>query len=423
MKNVSSATAFLSSVVESVLMRRGFLVPRTQCPKVTTPTSRKRRKLSEGDSPTQPLSRSATHNAIALASHRIREEFTSTFESLSIIPEDDPPVVSGSQDGSDILWKDPATGEVFVVDARTGNSYPQNTPSSGNHPNATTSFHPRRSLAIHNAELTQPTPYWLAEALQANEVYHLVEPRIPALPPSLDLAERHGNACAHGGPHARTRHAHTPWPAASQLPWDAARTEQLTPDDLRRARALGQVDRKFVACVVGADTPGAGGGALVLVDQHAADERVRVERFLRDLCDGFLSHPAPAAPMGSGEDDETTAAAGEGKEGGGVRMRRLEPVAHVLLTRPEAERVSGSAAVRAAFARWGVVCEPPHRVPGTQPGLDAAGGTDEGGGAAYVQVAVTAVPEVVADKVRPVDLGGKPIGCLLTPPPTASGRR
>ena len=52
---------------------------------------------------------------------------------------------------------------------------------------------------------------------------------------------------------------------------------------------LGQVDRKFVACVLpasGSEQVGSADiteecdtGVLVLIDQHAADERIRVERF------------------------------------------------------------------------------------------------------------------------------------------------
>ena len=57
---------------------------------------------------------------------------------------------------------------------------------------------------------------------------------------------------------------------------------------------IGQVNEKFVACIVngGADgvAMGSGSGTLVLVDQHAADERIRVEQFLSEICQGFLQH-------------------------------------------------------------------------------------------------------------------------------------
>lgn len=65
-------------------------------------------------------------------------------------------------------------------------------------------------------------------------------------------------------------------------------------DDLQYFEVLGQVDRKFIACVsrsVGTDREFA--SSLLLVDQHAADERVRVERFLKELASGFLFSSTP----------------------------------------------------------------------------------------------------------------------------------
>lgn len=50
------------------------------------------------------------------------------------------------------------------------------------------------------------------------------------------------------------------------------------------AKILGQVDLKYVACLLKSSL---GGRSLVLVDQHAADERVSVEVILRNLCTGF----------------------------------------------------------------------------------------------------------------------------------------
>ena len=59
---------------------------------------------------------------------------------------------------------------------------------------------------------------------------------------------------------------------------------------LSSAKVLRQVDRKYVACVV--DTPGSERSThptVILIDQHAADERVSVEGILESLCSGFLN--------------------------------------------------------------------------------------------------------------------------------------
>ncbi|KAJ3027516.1 DNA mismatch repair protein [Rhizophlyctis rosea] len=58
--------------------------------------------------------------------------------------------------------------------------------------------------------------------------------------------------------------------------------EAISRDELSRMEVLGPVDRKFILCRVPKDG-GGGGGMLVVVDQHAVDERVRLERLLGDM--------------------------------------------------------------------------------------------------------------------------------------------
>lgn len=61
---------------------------------------------------------------------------------------------------------------------------------------------------------------------------------------------------------------------------------------------LNQLDRKFIVCTVDETRKSDDSRQesniprrmLVLVDQHAASERVRVEGFLRTLCHNFLNH-------------------------------------------------------------------------------------------------------------------------------------
>ncbi len=61
--------------------------------------------------------------------------------------------------------------------------------------------------------------------------------------------------------------------------------ETFTAESLSKAKVLAQVDSKFICCSLPASDPRK--RVLILVDQHAADERIRVERYLSDLCDGF----------------------------------------------------------------------------------------------------------------------------------------
>jgi DNA mismatch repair protein MLH3 len=157
--------------------------------------------------------------------------------------------------------------------------------------------------------------------------------------------------------------------------------------DLRNAEVISQVDRKFIACLIDdssgdvgkpcdsrieAYDKGRSGKALVLIDQHAADERIRVERLLRELCIGYLR-----------------------TEGDGVKRKELSPSLPVLLTRHEASRLTESDQIRKVFDAWGV------RFAGDLGQKSAAHDeerpeTNDGG---YVQIMVSSVPEVVCEKV------------------------
>jgi DNA mismatch repair protein MLH3 len=135
-------------------------------------------------------------------------------------------------------------------------------------------------------------------------------------------------------------------------------------EDLGNAIILGQVDKKFIACIM--DDENNGSRSLVLIDQHAADERVRVERFLKDLCTDFLT-------------------------GNGVETALLDPALPILLTRHEALTLTRSADTQDEFAKWGVQFD---QLAGVS---DVT--VDEATSSGYVQVLVRTVPEIVGSKV------------------------
>lgn len=112
---------------------------------------------------------------------------------------------------------------------------------------------------------------------------------------------------------------------------------------LASAKVVSQVDRKFVLCVLEA-----GDRALVVFDQHAADERVAVETILDGLCEGFASDTMPTTEL----DD--------------VRL---------VLTRAEGE-ILALPGVRDVLCRWGIALSQP----------------EEGD---YIQVSVLTIPSAL----------------------------
>lgn len=165
-----------------------------------------------------------------------------------------------------------------------------------------------------------------------------------------------------------------------------AASRRFRKEDLSNVRVINQVDRKFVACLLrdeqrtvdsGDQDSGTGDSqALVLIDQHAADERIRVERFLKDLCLGFLHHS---------------------DHFGGVTTRTLTPSVPVLLTRHEALCLAQSDTFQRAFECWGILFDDLSSMASRNWDDDL----DDTSGVGYVQIFVRNIPAVVGDKVSP----------------------
>ena len=152
----------------------------------------------------------------------------------------------------------------------------------------------------------------------------------------------------------------------------------LTKEDLRQVTVINQVDRKFIACRT-SDAPSSGLTTVILIDQHAADERIRVERFLRQLCIGFLH-------SGNRTNDNRKQ---------WVRVKELAPPVPVLLTYRDASMVMQSQDGREFLRKWGIQIESPlNRLPMS----DKLASESES--PTHAQLLVSAVPEVVSEKVR-----------------------
>ena len=134
-------------------------------------------------------------------------------------------------------------------------------------------------------------------------------------------------------------------------PYDPKSEVSFTTDTLATATILGQVDTKFIACLLHSPSQPR---TLVLIDQHAADERVAVEEILRELCQGFMTNS--------------------------IRQTEVSGPA-IVITRQEAEKLASSAYLD-VFARWGI----------------SLALVDIGDGD-YIQIPIKAVPTILASRL------------------------
>jgi DNA mismatch repair protein MLH3 len=164
----------------------------------------------------------------------------------------------------------------------------------------------------------------------------------------------------------------------------------FTKESLQTARVIAQIDSKFVCCVLDSDghehndngrrqprERGRGLRTLVLIDQHAADERISIEAILRDLCLGFIRN-----------DPDT--------------VELSEPLG-VVLTGEEAGLLAQEGAIE-VFRRWGIGVSGSQFGAGIDPAIKRGSRTHLGasemrGEMEYIQVAITHVPTTLKGRL------------------------
>lgn len=201
-----------------------------------------------------------------------------------------------------VVWINPISKARVLVNARTGLVVNQQSkrPSSANADNTsksgTTQYSNQATMLKSDNKLprngsaalsTPKTGSWVGHFLEKwdNPVFKPTEEGIPQTSfdgPTVQSDDKlHGR---HQNCHADIRRAFTE--ASSVM------LTRLSKESLTKAQVIAQVDQKFI--LVRMDTPQAAKGhepsnstakqLLVLVDQHAADERIRSEGLLADLC-------------------------------------------------------------------------------------------------------------------------------------------
>ena len=198
------------------------------------------------------------------------------------------PVVGDGGAGADgiVRWRHPVTKELLLLNARTGCAIKPLSPTrpatvddarlqagAGRRTHDT-----KQRLVRTSSGLAQPIDgSWVSSFFEnwENPVFQKSEnsiPRVSTGNPEEDLGRRGSVAFDKSF-------------QDSTLPLQS----KLSKDSLRNATVISQVDSKFILVKTGPVAPnssleGPGCSLLVFVDQHAADERIKVEALLSELC-------------------------------------------------------------------------------------------------------------------------------------------
>ncbi|KAG9101361.1 DNA mismatch repair protein [Ceratobasidium sp. 370] len=374
-QDTNRVLAFVLEVVNRFLDRNNLLSTQPRPAETSLGSPRKRLRREDAQSSSRYSQQDHFVGSMpnvrerALPPHKLPETISSHPAHI-IASADGPPAIL--DDSGYFEWTDPSSGESFLVDSNSGNSFPRNrlpdhirkgTPTSagGVGEDVETPCFDRRSLRTGSlgsesrAEKPHKIPEWLVKAMQAiaqqNPTFHFTEPEVfstRSIDPSVQRPRPHAHAFTSWGNIYTSNLSQSSKPAS----------DTFSTGDLKSAQVIAQVDTKFIACLL--QRPDR---ILALVDQHAADERVRVERYLKRLCAGFLR--------------------------GEVEVLKMEKPRRVLLTRREAEILQGQG-VLDSLERWGLWLE--LNVPTSQQGPSTQDFE-------FAQVDVTGVPDVIASKL------------------------
>lgn len=211
---------------------------------------------------------------------------------------------TGSDSGDGIIsWIDPVTKCAVLVNSRTGQCLPPKPLSSTAanpsplcaRPRSTGSLGDHRNLNVIKRPQSAPSQkssLWLEDIMDKwdNPAFPRLEKPIPSI---------HSDVNGDGRPEGKLDFRVRPDLCGLPTCGDTKSSRKLWKRGLAEANVIGQVDRKFILVRMTAapldSSDRSSGSLLVLVDQHAADERCRIEQLFDET---FTSQ---AGPENSGE--------------------------------------------------------------------------------------------------------------------------
>ncbi|KAI2485781.1 DNA mismatch repair protein [Pyrenophora tritici-repentis] len=199
-----------------------------------------------------------------------------------------------------IIWTDPCTKKTHLLNARTGCVMPDARARPDTDPTASIFGTHTRNKSVRlpsrpSTAVARKTP-WLDNVLDTweNPVFKPTEKRIQQVNIHEDGLDPSHHPSRHG---------------CSRFDIDRAFNQastggssRLSKEGLKNAQVISQVDKKFILVKMQsfASEQEAKAGLLVLIDQHAADERVQVESLFRELCTPLPQARAYKSQLGHG---------------------------------------------------------------------------------------------------------------------------
>ncbi|KAE8448910.1 hypothetical protein EG329_008706 [Mollisiaceae sp. DMI_Dod_QoI] len=201
-----------------------------------------------------------------------------------------------------VAWVNPVTKVKSIVNRRTGLTRPtmnEKRAGSSHRLSRKASLPSQITSRADTESEIEKSSTWINKILQKweNPIFSSVEPTIPQV--SLEGHDEHTQNILHGRHHQ-----------CSQVDIDRAFKEssagvssKISKAALRDAEVISQVDRKFILVKVQTITTKSSpdrhdsDSLLVLVDQHAADERIRIELLMEELCTPSKDPALPESPI------------------------------------------------------------------------------------------------------------------------------